>query len=61
MKLIDILKVVNTSQTIRIGYCHTGEVFFPEYSELKKLEEYEVVDIEGKNGFLEITINPTVV
>ncbi|WP_346884360.1 hypothetical protein [Clostridium sp. UBA4395] len=59
MKLIDILKVVTTSQAIRIGYPHTGEVFYPAYSELKNLEEYEVLDIESKSDFLEITIKPT--
>lgn len=61
MKLADILKVVNTSQSIRIGYSHTGEVFYPGYSELKNLEEFEVVDIESKDGFLEITINLAIV
>lgn len=61
MKLADVLKVVNTSQPIRIGYSHTGEVFYPGYSELKNLEEFEVVDIESKDSFLEITINPTTV
>lgn len=61
MKLIDILKVLNTSQAIRIENCHTNELFYPSYFELKEYEEYEVVQIESKDSTLEIVIKPSLV
>ncbi len=61
MKLIDILKVVNTSQTIRIENCHTNELFYPSYSELKEYQEYEVVQIDSKDNVLEIVIKPSLI
>lgn len=54
MHISEYLELAQSSKTIRVSYWHTKQT--PEIVELLKSNGYEVLLVNKKNNFIEITI-----